>query len=147
MKPGQQYTDPVRVHAVAKAELVGSERAGKELGIPGRTIRGWMSDPALAALRQKTRDEISEDIRVAEALAWDLIIARLRGGDIASRDLVILAGVATDKAQLLTGAATARNENRDITGTLTDAELRDTIREAERLVARASPEAAGAPEG
>jgi hypothetical protein len=102
--------------AVAKAEQLGSsEAAGKELGIEPRYIRRWRDDPQLSEIVRKTREETAEDVTAAMVLSWARLIERLERDDIDTRDLIILAGVATDKAQLLSGNATERTETRDLT--------------------------------
>lgn len=141
-----------KAHAVAEAErLNDSEEAGKRLGIPGRSIRRWRDDPDLAAIVQKTREETADDVKVAMTLAWERIIQRLKADDIETRDLIVLGGIAFDKFQLATGGATSRSENRDITGSLTDADVLTALRTAQALVGagddRTPPEAEGTTEG
>jgi hypothetical protein len=135
---------------VATAErLQSSDAAGKELGIPGRTIRRWREDPRLADIVRKTREETAEDVSAAMALAWQRIIERLANDAVETRDLIILAGVATDKTQLLTGKATDRVEQVSITDGFDDEErdaLNDAIRrELERRTHGHAPEAAVGP--
>lgn len=143
------YTRKQRATAVATADALNStEAAAERLGIPGRTIRRWQADPEMAEYVQKTRDELADDIRAAAALAWSSLVARIRSGDIETRDLIIAAGVAIDKAQLLSGGATARTETRALTEGLDDHEkraLRDAIDEwiAERTAADGAEVAAG----
>lgn len=134
--PGKPHTLREKTNAVAVAERHNSaEKAGKELGIAARTIRRWREDPAMADVIRKTRDETAGDVAAAMVLAWARLIERLQRDEVDTRDLIILAGVATDKAQLLSGGATARTEARDITGTLSDADLTVALRTAERIAA------------
>jgi ribosomal protein S28E/S33 len=53
-------------------------------------------------------------------------------GDAPLRDKVVAVGVLYDKHALLTGMATARTESRDLTGTISDADIIIALREAER---------------
>jgi hypothetical protein len=130
--PRRRYKE--KASAVLLADSLNSaDAAGKRLGIAGRTIRRWRDDPELADLVRKTREETSDDVKVAMVLAWELIIERLKRGEIETKDLIVLGGVAFDKHQLATGGATARTEARDITGTLTDNDLIAALHEAERL--------------
>jgi hypothetical protein len=123
-----------KLEAVVLADaLNSSEDAGKRLGIAGRSIRRWRDDPELAEMVQKTRDETSDDVKVAMVLAWELIIERLKAGQIDTKDLIVLGGVSFDKYQLASGGATSRSESRDITGTISDTELDAALREANAL--------------
>lgn len=143
----RRHTQRERAHAVATAEQLNSaDEAGKQLGIPGRSIRRWRDDPAMADIVRKTREETAGDVAAAMVLAWTRLIERLQRDDIETRDLIILAGVATDKSELLAGHATSRAESRDITDTLTDHEsdligsaIRNELgRRADALVAEAA---------
>ena len=125
-----------KANAVVVAERHNSsEVAGKELGIPARTIRRWRDDPLMADIVRKTREETAGDVAAAMVLAWARLIERLQRDEVDTRDLIILAGVATDKAQLLSGGATGRTETRDLTGTLSDADLMAALSAAERIAA------------
>jgi hypothetical protein len=88
---------------------------------------------------------MAEEARVVARLAWQKLGQAIASGILEPRDLVMAAGMATDKAQLLNGGATARTEARDLTGTLSDAELIAAVREAERLATGVGT--AEAPEG
>lgn len=112
----RRRTRQERAKAVVLADSLNStDAAGEQLGIPGRTIRRWRDDPELAAIVRKTREETAEDVTAAMVLSWSRLIERLERDEIDTRDLIVLAGVATDKAQLLTGGATERTETRDLT--------------------------------
>lgn len=117
--------------------------------MPRTTLVHWMNDPEMVELRHNAREKLAEEVIVVARLAWTKLAGRIRDGDIETRDLVMATGMATDKMQLLNGAATARTESRDITGTISDAELANAIREAESLVAagRGAEAPPDAPEG
>lgn len=133
-RSGKPRSRAERAEAVLLADALNStDEAGKRLGVPGRSIRRWRDDPELAALVLKTREETADDVKVAMVLTWELIIERLKAGEIATKDLIVLGGVAFDKHQLATGGATARTEARDITGSISDAELDAAIREANEI--------------
>jgi 1,6-anhydro-N-acetylmuramate kinase len=101
-----------------------------------------MDRPEFASLRENAREAIAQEAQVVARLAWQKLGEALANNELDPRDLVMAAGMATDKAQLLNGGATARAENRDITGTLSDADLIAAIREADRLTsAQGAPEA------
>jgi len=131
----RRHSQREKALAVAVAEQRNSsEIAGKELGIAPRTIRRWRDDPAMADIVRKTRDETAEDVTAAMVLSWGRLIERLQRDEVETRDLIILAGVSTEKALLLSGDATSRTETRDITGSLTDTDVRDAVHEAEHLL-------------
>ena len=145
----RKYTRREKMTAVVAAELTSVEAAAEAAGIPRTTLVYWMDRPEFVALRHNAREYMADETLVVARLAWGKLAERIRSGDIDTRDLVLATGMATDKAQLLNGGATARSEQRDITGTISDAELAAAIREAERLAGadRAPTEAEGAPEG
>lgn len=137
--------------AVVAADMTSVEGAAEATGIPRTTLAYWMDDPEFVELRQNAREKMADETLTVARLAWGKLAERIKAGDIETRDLVLATGMATDKAQLLNGGATARSENRDITGTISDAELTAAIREAEDLtrgrLAGVAEEAEGTPEG
>ncbi len=116
----RRYTKAQKVAAVAQAEMTSAEAASEATGIPRRTIGYWLDQPEFAELRRKTRDEMADGFRVlihkAQARLEQLIPT------MEPRDLTVLLGVATDKAQLLDGGATARTETRMLGDDLDDHE-------------------------
>lgn len=131
---GRRQTRATKAKAVLLADALNSaDEAGKQLGIAGRSIRRWREDPELAAMVRKTREETADDVKVAMILTWELLIQRLKAGEIDTRDLIVLGGVAFDKFQLATGGATARSETRDISGTLSDLDVIAAVREADAI--------------
>jgi hypothetical protein len=112
-------TRSTRLAAVLAADRLGSaESAANELGLVPRSVQRWIHDPELSAIVAKTREESAESIRAVASLAWAQLAQRVADGQMEDRDLIILAGVATDKAQLVAGEATSRSEHRDITADL-----------------------------
>jgi transposase-like protein len=147
----RRYTKREKVTAVIAAEASSQEAAAEAHGIPRTTLRYWMNDPELAELRQKAREELSEGAAIAAHMAWAGLIRAMQEGRLEPRDLITAAGVATDKAQLLAGHATARTENRTLTDGLDDHEkriLRDILdratTELAEAAARVDPVGAGA---
>jgi hypothetical protein len=149
MAERRRYTKRERVAAIMAADMTSVPAAAAATGIPERTLYRWRDDPAMAEYVTKTREALADDIRITAALAWDRLTQRIAAGDIETRDLIVAAGVAVDKSQLLSGGATARTEARDITGTLSDADLIAALRTADALAGGSgTAEApAGAPEG
>lgn len=147
MPTGQRrYTKQQKMTAVMAAEMVNATEAAEQTGIPRTTIIHWMQDPELVALRQKTREQMAEDMKVLAMVALDALMQAIRRGDVEGRDLIVALGVAIDKAQLLSGQATTRTETRDLTETLDDHEraaLRDILDDALRQAADPAPTDAG----
>ena len=145
------YTKRQKATAVIAAAMSTDQAAADATGIPRQTIGRWRDDPEMRVYVQKTRDQLAEEMGALAALAVATIQADVRAGKFEPRDLVTLMGVATEKSLLLSGDATSRTETRDLTGTITDPELREAIREAERLVGasegRTPSEAADSPAG
>jgi hypothetical protein len=149
MAARRRYTKTDRITAVVAADMTSMDAAAKATGIPERTIYRWRDDPEMAEYVTQTREALADEIRVAASLAWEKLIGRIRSGDIETRDLITAAGVAVDKSQLLSGGATSRSEARDITGTISDADLIAAVREAEHLTGagRTPAPVEGTPEG
>ena len=97
------------------ADQQSAESVADKLGVSQRSVERWKHNPELSAIVAKTREESADSIRAVASLAWAQLAQRVADGTMDDRDLIILAGVATDKAQLLSGEATSRTETRDIT--------------------------------
>jgi hypothetical protein len=129
------YTRRQKATAVIAAEMSTVAAAALHAGIPETTVRYWMDEPEFVLLRAKTREEVAVETRTLAVKALGEIRRRL--GEFEPRDLTILYGVLTDKAELVSGHATSRSETRDITDALDDHEsevlagiIRDAIAEA-----------------
>lgn len=94
--------------------------ASEQTGIPRKTIEYWLDKPEFATLRQKSAEDMAEQFRVAAQMALARLIELIPS--MKAHDLVVLAGVATEKGQLLAGKATDRVENVSITDGLDDHE-------------------------
>lgn len=126
----RQYTKREKLTAIVAADMTTQEAAATATGIPRTTIRYWLNDPALAELRQKTREAMAEEVHVAAQVALSALVGNLMDGRMEPRDVTTAFGVLVDKAQLLSGHATERLETRDLTATMGDherAQLRDAI--------------------
>jgi hypothetical protein len=143
MPKGRSYTKRDRIVAVVAADMTSTEAAATAAGIPRSTLRYWMEDPELAVYRQNAREAISEEATVVARLAWQHLADAIRSGTMEPRDLILAAGMATDKMQLLSGQATARVETKELVNVLDDHEratLRDLI---EGALAEPAPSPAG----
>ena len=133
MAARRRYSKREKVAAVLAADASSTLAAAEASGIPESTLRYWLDKPEFAKLRENAREGIAEDALMVARLAWKKLGQAIADGQLEPRDLVIATGMATDKSQLLNGAATSRTEARDITGTISDAELVAAVREAEQI--------------
>jgi len=102
------------VTAVLAADMTNPLAASEATGIPRTTIRQWLEKPEYASLRQNARESIAEEALVVARLAWQALGDAIRNGLVEPRELITAAGVATEKALLASGEATARTEHRDL---------------------------------
>lgn len=135
MATNRRYTKKVKLAAVVAAEMGSLTQASEQTGIPLSTIAYWTHRPEFAEIRSKTREDLSDEIKLVAHLAWKRIAESLREGTMEPRDAIFAAEKATSLQLLMSGDATSRTESRDISGTLTDSEVREAIREAGRLTA------------
>ena len=127
MAEHRRYSRKVKAAAVVEAALSTVTAASEAMDIPRQTIQYWVESEEFSELRRKTREDQAEGWSVLGQLAQAELKKRVP--TMEARDLVILAGLATDKSQLLSGHATARTETRDITDNLDDTE-REALRNA-----------------
>lgn len=138
MAERRRYTKAQKANAVMAAEATSMTAVAEATGIPLTTLDYWMDQPEFVALRTKTREELAEGFMVLAHKSQAALIKLVP--TMEARDLTVLLGVATDKAQLLSGAATNRTEHRDLTDDLNDHEketLRDVIDRATAEFAKA----------
>jgi len=130
----RRYTRRVKASAVATVEMSSQMAAAEALGIPRTTIQYWLEKPEFGELRRKTREQTAEGFDVLARLAQERLRALI--DTMEPRDLVTLMGVATDKGQLLSGAATSRTETRELLNDFDDHE-REQMTEWLKELARA----------
>jgi hypothetical protein len=149
MAARRRYTRTEKAEAVGQAIATSAEVASEQTGIPATTIRYWAKHPDFAELRETTRDQLADELWATIQVGVSEVAKGLRAPDVPLRDKVVALGVLYDKHALLTGAATSRSESRDITGTVSDAELVAAVREAEHLTGagRTPAPVEGTPEG
>lgn len=143
MTERRRYTKRQKVVAITAAMASSVTAASEQLKIPATTIDYWMDRPEFVKLREKTREDLANEMKMLAHLAAKALSDKIEAGEVEPRDLVVALGIVTDKAQLLSGAATARTETRALSDGLDDHEkqqLRDAL---DRLLA----EPAGADEG
>ena len=145
--PRARYTKAEKAAAVTRSLGEGTQRTAEAMGIPESTVRYWVNHPEFAALRETTRDQLAEQLWATLQVGVSEVAKGLRDPDVPLRDKVVAVGVIYDKHALLTGAATSRSESRDLTGTLSDADIRDAVRAAERIASGVAEAPEGAPAG
>lgn len=106
--------------------------AAETMGIPRTTIAYWLDSPEFVALRQKTREDLAEEMSTLAHLFATKLSERV--DELEPRDLVVALGIVTDKAQLLAGGATERLEHREL-DEFTDHETRALVEGARRYLA------------
>src|SRR5687767_6554791 len=115
MPERRRYTKRQKGVVVAIAEMSSVAAAAEKSGVPESTVRYWRDSPEFAEIRAKTKADLAEGWIVVAHLAVDSMIGALQRGEFKPQDLPTLGGIATDKSQLLSGAATERAETRDLT--------------------------------
>jgi hypothetical protein len=143
--PRRTYTPKQRAEAVGLAVVHGVTETERRTGIPKETVQYWTQRPEFAHLRTTAREAVADQFWVGIQVGVEQVIAGLKDPGIPLRDKQQALATLYDRHALMTGAATARTESRDITGTLSDAELVGIVREAERITSPVG--AAPAPEG
>ncbi len=128
MAQRRRYTQRKKVETVSAALASSVLAVSQETGIPSQTIDYWMHQPEFGKLRERTREDLADEFRVITHAALQRIVALVPTMD--ARDLTVLASMAADKSQLLSGHATSRTETRALTEGWDDHErgaLKDAI--------------------
>lgn len=147
----RRYTRRTKLATVMAAEMTSLTETAETTGIPKSTIQRWLDHPDYVQVRTSTREDLADEVGAIAHLAWAHVAKSLRDGTMEPRDAIFAAEKATSLQILMSGGATARTETRDISGTLTDADVLDALRAAEDYARAgdrgASEEAEGTPEG
>jgi len=148
MATRRRYTAKQRAEAAGIAVVEGATRAAEDTGIPRKTIEYWLDRPEFAELRLKTRDQVADQMWAAIQIGLREVAKGLEG-EAPLRDKSVTLGILYDKHALLTGMATSRSESRDLTGTMSDAELIAAVAEADEITGEERDPVAreGAPAG
>ena len=142
-----KYSIEQKAEAVGLATSIGVTKAARVTGISKQTIHQWTKRPEYEDLRETARERVVETFWVAMQMGLSAVVDGFET-DAPLRDKAVALATVYDRWALLTGGATARSEQRDITGTLSDTDLLAAVREAERITSErgAAEEAAGPPE-
>ncbi len=117
-----------RAHAMGIALVNGVPAASEATGIPERTIRLWQESEEYAELRQRTKEQVSDEWWAGVQKGFRAVIAGFDGKDPLVQKATA-AAILFDKLALMRGEATARTETRDTT---TDDHERDLLNVAIR---------------
>ena len=142
--PGPRHNERTKMTVVLASDMTSTKAVAEATGIARSTIIEWRKDPKYDTFRHNAREAMAEEATLVARMVWKKIAERI--DEYEPRELTPLAEMATKNALLLNGDATARSENRDITGTISDAELVAAIREADRIASGAGVEEAPADE-
>jgi transposase-like protein len=129
----QRYTDQQQAEALALVQANGGDTAATSAatGIPEATLRAWRDGerrPPVVQLCSEKKEALAEQF---EALAERAVqVADAKVESASARDAAVIAGIATDKALLLRGEATAIVQHQDDARL---AELRARYVEAQRV--------------
>jgi hypothetical protein len=132
MAERRRYSKTQKAEAVGLALVHGVTETERRIGIPKETIQYWTERPEFAHLRTTARDAVADQFWVAIQVGLRAVVSGLDDPDVPLRDKQQALATLYDRHALLTGMATSRTESRDLTGTLSDADIIDALREAER---------------
>jgi hypothetical protein len=147
MAERRRYTARQRAKAVGIATVEGVTAAERQTGIPKETIQYWTQKPEFAQLRTTARETVIEQLWIGIQVGIEVLTSGLKGDAPLNHKADALRTLA-ERYALLNGEATTRTENRELHDK-SDDELRDGVREAERILASGRDAAASEvpPEG
>lgn len=103
----RSYTPAQRVEAVALAATIGPLRAGRELGIPPRTVASWMHKPEASVVIRQAEATIAERLKAAHEQALTKVMEGLNDPHQRLGDRVRALEVLGEQRALAEGRATA----------------------------------------
>lgn len=139
--PGRHYPAATRAKATGIAAAEGVTEAERQTGIPKETIHYWLNKPEFAHLRTTAREAVADQFWVGVQVGVEQIVAGLRS-EAPLKDKAAALATLYDRHALLTGGATGRTESRDISGSLSDADVLAALRAVDEATGgrRAAPE-------
>jgi len=102
----RDYTDQERAEAVAMGAVCGPLKAAKALGIPPRTLSGWMRRPASNEARAEAERVIAQRLADAHELALGRLHVALQAKDARLGDIARAVEVLGQQRALAEGRAT-----------------------------------------
>lgn len=134
MATKRRYSRTTKVAAIVAAEATSVLAAAEAMGIPRETLRDWIHNDKYAEVRQNVREGMAEESGWTARLALRMLGNAIADGELEPKDLINATGMLIEKTQLLNGGATGRTESRDLTGSLSDDDVRQIVRTAEDLL-------------
>ncbi len=117
----RHYSEAEKAEVLARLTSNGGNlsRTSRESRVPRKTIERWAEDPERAAPTEVRKEKEQDLLNLWEEVERVLLAATVRKCEAGTlRDtvsqLMVGAGIARDKIQLLTGGATAREETRTL---------------------------------
>jgi hypothetical protein len=129
----RRYTAKQRAEVAGIALVEGVTEAGRQTGVPKQTIDYWLSKPEFGQLRTTARDVVADQFWIGIQVGLREVVKGIQDPDVPLKDKHAALGTIYDRFALLSGMATARSESRDLTGTLSDADVIAAIAEADTV--------------
>lgn len=117
----RQYTRRDKAEVVGLAEVKGVRRAARESGVPVSTVESWRMSSEFAQLRTQKREDVAQEVWAAFQTGIHRLIELIPQTDDLGK-VAVATGVIFDKYALMSGEATSRNETRDLTARLNEAQ-------------------------
>ena len=108
----RRYPKATKAALILLADQTSINAAAEAGAVPPRTLGYWMDQPEYAELRLHARERMAEEALTVARKGWGLLAEKLP--ELEPRDLIDLVEMATSKALLMSGEATARTEHRDL---------------------------------
>ena len=139
----RRYTAKQRAETVGIAVVEGVTAAERQTGIPKQTIDYWLNKPEFGHLRTTARETVLEQLWIGIQIGIKALTEGIQGDAPLNHKADAMRTLA-ERYALLNGEATTRSENRELHDK-SDDELRDGVREAERILAGAAGRDAATP--
>ena len=98
---------------------IGVKKAGRQLGIPYRTISHWMARPDVKGVVAASRDELLGRLWEAVSVGTEQVLTGLRDPKARLSDKAQALRVVAEQYQLLAGEATQRIESSNVNHNVT----------------------------
>ncbi len=123
----RQYTPLQRAEATGLAAVVGVTNAARQLGIPHRTVSGWLATPTpeMQVAIARSRDDVAARLWEAVVAGTDAVLAGLRDPTARLSDKARALEVVSQRHALLVGDPTARTHNLNLSGNVLTEEALD----------------------
>lgn len=119
----RSYTEAQRAEAVALSMTIGTKAASAQLGIPRRTLSSWIKRPSddVQAAIASTRTDVAASFWAVVDAGTKAMLAKIADPKTRAGELAAVVKTAVESHALLTGGATARTANVNVSVDATDA--------------------------